>query len=306
MPTRRSALALTLFWVVTLLLLLGTPGALAASPTTIQIQPSSQVISPENRTASLVVDVTAGNEGAAFGLAIEPGQWPRSSAALVGSPVVPEQVGIIGGAIRAATQDVLPPPVLIRRDACRRERAAGVESYAFWVEVPANSRAQIVVDTALSFPAWPRTAYQLQFSTFSPDSQTAPRSPLAAVDVPISGPLGRLISMRFAQHRFRYFLTHGMMPGLVGSTSPPLRNGQIALRVVRPTRAGSVLPTSWKTDLVAKLGVVQTDRHGRFEIPAGSSLPSGHYALVARSSASKQISPDWNCGPFFDVRSAGP
>lgn len=294
---------ISLITVWSLLLLWGAENAGAASPSAIQVESTTQAISIDSRTATFVVSIEAGGAGAQFGLALEPGPWLQSSTTLVGSPAVLQNVGITGGgSIRPATQDVLPLPVLIRSDMCRRERPSPVGPF-YWVELPANSRAQVVAETSLSFPAWPGTVYRMQFSTFASDSVAAPRIPFATVDVPISGALGRQISTRFKSHHSRYFLTHGMMPSLLGSTSPPFRFGQIMLRVVRPTREGSVSLTSWKDDVVAKLGAAKTDRGGKFEIPAGRSLPPGRYAVVARSGEGPgMVSADWNCGPFFNVR----
>lgn len=273
--------------------------ARAAGPTSLQVGTTASSVNWQEREVGFVVDVRSGADGAQFGLALGPVAWPGSSKSLVGSPVAIANVALDGpGTLRPASLGPVPPPFLPRQDRCRREVDLMAGS-RFWVELPGDAHARIVVDSFLAFPVWPGTTYGLAVSTFDSDMSTAPRTFAGAAEVPLTGRTGTLISTKMVTQGASQYLAHGESPAFVGTTNPPLRRGQISLRVVRPTRSGAVWLDSWESRVVAKLGAIRTDQHGRFKVMAGKALGPGRYALLARSAETSAILADWNCGPFF-------
>jgi len=280
------------------------PAAVAASPGFSAIQASKPSVDWSHRGVSYVLPVESGPSGAQFGLQLDRPGWPEASTGLTGSPVALSGVELEGpGVLRQASIEPVPPPVAIsRRNSCKREVTSNVGS-RFWIEMPANTQTRIVVKSFLAFPAWPHTVYGLQFSTFEDDSTVAPLSPIASIRSSLRGPTGTRISLHLATRKGRRHLSRAMSPRLRGTTTPPLRQGRIALRAVRlgPVGAGELSLKAWSSRGAVKLGGVTSDGRGRFRVPPGKLPGPGRYAFLARSAKAPGVAADWNCGPFFRV-----
>jgi hypothetical protein len=283
-----------------------TGKASAANPIRLNVEASRPSVGWHERSISYVVNASAGPMGAQFGLALERSMWPAASGRVVGSPVTVSHVVLDGpGVLRAPPSTPEPLPVLIHENRCKRE-APSMAGSEWWVELPAETEAHVMVGARLAYPRWPGTLFVVEFSTFGIESNEAstiaPRVPFGVVESRLKGPTGTHVSLEFVHRRQHHRLAKHEIPRLVGKTNPPLRHRLIALRVVRPTETGAVSLSSWKSSAVARLGTVRTDSHGRFKISPHAKLAPGHYALLARSSSAANIVSDWNCGPFFTIR----
>jgi hypothetical protein len=272
---------------------LSVPNA-AAEPMPQSIVVTSAV-GPLSEEMEYRLQIQSGPEGAAFGVQYDLPSWPIAEPVL-GSPVMVASVGVSGpGSIRPASGGPAPLPVLRRRSACVREKAT-LYSERFWVEVPANSVSVVVFRVRGTYPAWKGTKYGLSFFTFAVDDPFAQLVRLASVNAPRLMPKGTRISIRVnGQSR------KGWTPGFFGRTFPPFRSGRLYLKVVRPSLSGNVRLEDWTDTEGISLGVVRTDRQGRFSAPPHRLEADGSFAVLARSEARGTRAADWNCGAFFSV-----
>ena len=245
------------------------------------------------------LNVTAGSAGATFGLAYQLSSWPMSKV-VSGSPIAIKEVRFSGlGSMRPATVPPVPKPSLSREETCRREQSSPFAS-AYWVEMPANGKAAIRIKASASYPGWPGTKYDVEFSTFEVDQPLALHTPLQVVSVPALGALGTHLIMHSVKADGH---SRGlrMTPEIVGHTDPPLRRSSISFRAVRPLLSGSVSLEQWNEPRPASiaLGSVRTNVRGRFRLSPQRFPFAGRYGILARSKAKGDLVPDWNCGPFF-------
>jgi hypothetical protein len=267
----------------------------------------SENLSSGDNSISAVIRVVTGPDGAQFGLEYELPHWPYPSTVL-GSPLYVAGIELIGpGRIQLARSGPVLLPSHSYRSICQRNIFSTVGS-SFWIELPADSLASVVLTMASTYSAWPGTNYSASFFTFEANDSMAVRTPLGIINAMGVAPNGTRISMRTTPRTAEARLTRGISPPVIGWTNPPLRFRRIALRVVRPTRTGSVSLAQWSEpkNSVIKLGAVHTDGKGHFRLERRKvSTPEhlgGPYAFLARSAPSLGITADWNCGPFFTVR----
>lgn len=239
------------------------------------------------------LEIQSGAEEAAFGVQYDPPSWSTAEP-VFGSPLKMFSVGISGPGSIESARVLAPKPVLHIRNGCIRATSDSF-SQRFWVELPPNSTSTVYLLARGTYPAWPGTIYGVRFSTFAVDDPGAELVPLASVNVPRLMPRGTRIEIK-AKGRPRTDTT----PEIVGRTLPPFRSAKISLRVVRPSRSGGVALEGWAAS-VASLGVVQTDRQGRFKVSPRPFSGSGPYAVIARSEARGARVSDWNCGAFFSA-----
>lgn len=281
--------------------------ALASAPTASGQMPRSITATGESTgskvapEAAFTVEIESGPSGAAFGLAYELPTWPTPSIVL-GSPIRITAVQLTGpGVIRPATVHSVPKPRLKIQEACQRGENEFPTSY--WVELPADSAAQIELKGRASYPSWPGTSYEVAFSTFEADDPTVPRSPLQAVSVKPLGKRGTHITMWTRGPNNPAGGHRHAVPEIFGRTEPPLRGTRIALRAVRPAQnsGGLVSLSRWAepSPISVPLGSVLTDERGRFHLPPQPFPYVGRYAISARSPGMGKVVADWNCGPFF-------
>jgi len=285
---------------VVVMALVVVPVARSQMPTSLSVTGSRE---GSGRTAEAIfrVQFSSGGGGAAFGIAYKVPSWATPQL-VQGSPVSITAVNFTGaGTYRPATSPPMPKPVLKRRNVCNRG-ASSPFATSFWVELPANSSAQLELRGRSIFPAWPGTDYGLAFSTFESDEPSATRVPLQDVSVAPLGLRGSHIVMRAS--RKNAASSPGQRrrtPEIVGHTDPPLRLTRISLRAVRPSPAGVVDLARWSkpAPVAIPLGKVRTDQAGVFRLAPQAFEHVGRYAMVARSQSMGNIAADWNCGPFF-------
>jgi hypothetical protein len=257
--------------------------------------------SGRNAEAVFRIQISSGAAGAAFGIAYKLPSWP-TPAFVQGSPISITAVNFTGaGTHRPAMSLPVPKPLLKRRSVCSREGPSPFAT-SFWVEMPANSSAQLELRARAVYPSWPETEYALAFSAFEVDQPAAARTPLQTVSVPALGLRGSHITMRASKKtEAAKASARRMTPEIVGHTDPPLKRARISLRAVRPSPAGVVGLSRWSKPIpvAIPLGDVRTDQTGAFRLPSQPFRYEGRYAIVARSQTLGPIAADWNCGPFF-------
>jgi hypothetical protein len=243
------------------------------------------------------ITATAGATEAAAGFEYQLPDWPTSPF-VTGSPIKVVSVDLEGQGRLHPVRAPLPKPSLPRRKRCLRSGTVQLPN-AYWVEVPANASAVVVLRARATFPSWPTARYEVRFSTFASDSATAPRSFLETLSVGRIGPRGRHIRMRIVRNGGNS--GRRMTPEIVGSTEPALRSARVSLRAVRPSASYAVRLSDWLGVPPASvpLGSVRTDRRGQFRLSAQAFPYSGTYAILARSERQHGVAADWNCGPFF-------
>jgi len=272
--------------------------AKGAMPTSISVQ-ADRVGYGASAEASYRLNIDAGSSGVAFGLSYQLPPWPASEK-LHGSPLAIAMVDLTGsGSIRPVAVPAVPKPGLKYEEICRRERPSPFAS-AFWIELPPESAAQVELRGKASYPRWPGTRYDIEFSTFGVDNPFAVRTPLQTVSISPLGMKGTRIVMRSLKAHGQDGLPR-TTPEIVGQTDPPRRFSPISLRAVRPTRGGGVSLGQWSKPrpTAVPLGTVRTDRQGQFRLAPQRFPHVGRYAFLARSKAQRAVAADWNCGPFF-------
>ncbi len=240
------------------------------------------------------LQVVSGVAGAQFGLEYGLPAWPTDEP-VFGSPVKVPSIGLSGSGSIEPAPGLTPKPVLQKKHGCIRAIPDRF-SQRYWVEIPPNSASTVSLLVKGTYPSWPRTTYGVAFSTFSTNDPLAELVPLASIDVPRLMSRGTHIEVR-AKGRSGADRT----PEIVGRTSPPFRSGLIFVRAVRPSRSGRVGLEDWLAASAVPLGVVQTDRQGRFVVPPRAFTGKGSYAVIARSGARGSRAADWNCGAFFSI-----
>jgi len=274
------------------------PAANGAMPTSIGVQ-AERIGHGASTEAAYRLSIDAGSSGAAFGLSYQLPRWPASEE-LFGSPLAIAMVGFSGsGSMRPVAVPAVPTPSLQYQEICKREGPSPFAS-AFWIELPSGGKAQLELRGKASYPRWPRTRYDIEFSTFDTDAPFAALTPLQTVSTSPLGMRGTHIVMRSVKAHGQNGLPR-TTPEIVGRTDPPLRLSPISLRAVRPTVAGVVSLGQWDKPKPAAvpLGTVRTDSRGRFRLVPQRFPYVGRYAFLARSKAQRAVAADWNCGPFF-------
>lgn len=284
-----------------LVILITAPVARGQMPTSLSLVGKREGIG-RNSEAVFRIQIGTGATGAAFGIAYKLPSWP-TPALVQGSPLSISAVNFTGSlSYRPARSPLVPKPLLKRKDVCSR-RGTSPFATSFWIEVPANSSAQLELRGRSVHPYWPQTKFELAFSTFDTDEPSAPRNPLGSVSVPPIGLSGTHITMRVPRQKSaaRKSAARRMTPEVVGRTDPPLRFERISIRAVRPSPTGDVSLSLWGKSVpsAVPLGSVLTDRAGDFRIPSQAFPFEGRYAIIARSPARGNIAADWNCGAFF-------
>lgn len=276
--------------------LLWTTPAKSQMPTSFSVQ-SERIGAGSIGEAAYKLHVGAGAGGAAFGFEYRLPTWPTPNQVL-GSPIAISDVHMSGpGEIRPSASMAVAKPRLRRKEACEREGPSPF-ALAYWVELPADSSALIELRGKGSFPSWPRTQFDVSFSTFEVDAPAAPRNLIKTVSLPPLGPIGVHIQMRSLGSGG----TSGrprMTPPLIGWTEPALTAAHISLRAVRVPISGRVTLSQWTEPAAVRLGGLRTDARGRFRLDPQQFRYVGRYAILARSSPRAGKAADWNCGPFF-------
>jgi hypothetical protein len=284
--------------------LFATSMANGLMPTTVSV--IAERAGSSNREVAYRLHATAGVGGATFGVEYRLPQWPsvaQVEAPTVGSPIQLTSVNLQGpGTLRPAAAFAVPKPRLKREETCRRERPSPLAT-AYWVELPPHASSVIELRGRGSYPSWPRTRYQVEFSTFETDEPGAPRTELRKASTPSLGPRGTRIDMRALPSQGTPGAAH-MTPEIVGRTTPALRHARISLKAVRPPVSGALTLSQWskKPPTSIPLGGVRTDAQGRFRVTPQKLSSSGRYAVLARSQRQGAIAADWNCGPFFMIK----
>lgn len=287
--------------VLTLLITVITCGAASAKLATTAVgqMPQSLVVTtsagPSSHEVGYQLRIQSGADGAQFGFEYGLPEWPTTEP-VFGSPVKVSSVGLLGPGSISSAPGLTPKPVLRIRNGCTRAIPDRF-SRRYWVEMPANSNSTVNLLVRGTYPAWPGTKYGVTFSTFAVNDPVAELVPLASINVPRPMPRGTRIGVE-SKGQLRTNAT----PELVGRTFPPFRLARISLRVVRPSRAGTVGLEDWAgTQSSASLGAVWTDSRGRFRVSPRPFTGKGKFAVIARSEARGARATDWNCGAFFSI-----
>ncbi len=245
--------------------------------------------------------VTADADGAAFGLSYRLPGWPTHEP-VGGAPLNIQSVRLLGpGSIRPARPLLVVKPSLKRKPECQRYSAP--LSQRFWVEVPAAASAVVEIRARATYPLWPGTRQELSITTFESENLWTPETVLWSGSAPVVGARGVHIQMR---ERAWQDPRSEATPEFVGSTDPPLRFEPVFLRVVRLSKSGGVDLGSWAQPSAVPMGSTITDARGHFRVPSEKLSRAGSLSIQARVKGSQQLAADWNCSPFFRLRTARP
>jgi hypothetical protein len=287
---------------ISLLVLMGMLAGPAAGEEPLAVDIQGEAIGAGASAAAVYrLGVQAGPAGAEFGFEVALPSWPTGRM-ILGSPLQIRRVSLSGsGIIRASRSHLFrkmprPPKGWPR---CVRERKSFADvGRSYWVEVPADGKAVVEVMTRMTYPSWPMTSYDVGFLTFAEDSSRAKRRPLGTVSLAPFGQRGTHIQMWVGPPSER-----DATPVVNGRTTPPLREGRIALRAVQAD-SNFVWLGKWGTPspYTVRLGSVTTDRRGRFQLPSQRFPFANRYVILARSEAHTGLASDWNCGPVFEAR----
>lgn len=181
----------------------------------------------------------------------------------------------------------------------------------FRVLMPSNASSVVQIPATLGAPPLDGVSYGVKFSAYLVTDTDKPWGPtlnlgtgqfLGAVAPLVTGEKGAHIFIR-SRGRKRRIRSNGS-PGLIGTTSPPLRRHKIRLRALRAWRGsqGEISLARWNHPTSIRLGVARTDSQGRFQLPPREIKRRGQYSVVARyESRVPRIVSDWSCGPTFGI-----
>lgn len=273
-------------------------GAAPVAPASLPASISATVVGERwgKRQGSLYkVTIASGVSDTAVGLSYELPPWPTPQL-VFGTPLAVESIQLVGAGVLRPAFTLIPRLGSNPKYGCNREKP-GKYGWRFWAEIPAGVTSVVEVRVGSTYPRWPGTARSLALFTFNSEEPGAEESVLPVDGTAPAGEPGTHIQLRSTGKRpgARW------SPEVLGKTSPPLRNAPIFVRAARLIRPGGIGLDRWDAARHNLSIKVETDRRGRFVVPASRIPGRGLFGFLVRSKGNAAVAPDWNCGPTFST-----